>query len=62
VPGPSLLDAVDAALRAVLAIPGAIHEREALLGLVGIRRGLFPHAPAYEPSLRPAAIDMKVAA
>ncbi|MCC8963659.1 FUSC family protein [Bradyrhizobium sp. Pear76] len=42
-----LLTCIDAALTAVVKDPNARARDHALLGLVGIRRGLFPDAPAY---------------
>ncbi len=46
-----LLAAIDTALDATAADPGHPAHRAALLGLVGIRRGLFPEAHPYRPSL-----------
>ncbi|WP_407177269.1 FUSC family protein [Bradyrhizobium sp. STM 3562] len=43
----SLLSDIDAALAATVDDPGAAAKEDALLGLVGIRRGLFPDSPAY---------------
>ncbi|GJD55375.1 FUSC family protein [Methylobacterium dankookense] len=59
--GDDLLGAVDAALDAALAEPGDPAHRAALMGLVGIRRGLFPAAPPYQPPL-PAATEPGLAA
>ncbi|UFX46208.1 FUSC family protein [Bradyrhizobium sp. 41S5] len=42
-----LLPCIDAALTAVVKDPNERARDDALLGLVGIRRGLFPDAPAY---------------
>ncbi|MBR1207573.1 MULTISPECIES: FUSC family protein [unclassified Bradyrhizobium] len=42
-----LLSRVDAAVTAVVKDPNERARDDALLGLVGIRRGLFPDAPAY---------------
>ncbi|MGX1103829.1 MULTISPECIES: FUSC family protein [Bradyrhizobium] len=42
-----LLTSIDAALSAVVKDPNERARDDALLGLVGIRRGLFPDAPAY---------------
>ncbi|MCC8946041.1 FUSC family protein [Bradyrhizobium sp. Arg62] len=42
-----LLSCIDAALTAVVKDPNERARDDALLGLVGIRRGLFPDAPAY---------------
>lgn len=43
----ALLSCIDAALTAVVKDPNERARDDALLGLVGIRRGLFPDAPAY---------------
>jgi hypothetical protein len=50
-PPAELLMSLDAALDAVATEPQHRAHREALLGLVGIRRGLFPAAPPYRPGL-----------
>ncbi len=50
-PAPALLDTLDGALEAVSRDAQAAPGRAALMGLVGIRRGLFPKAPAYRPTL-----------
>lgn len=50
-PPAELLAAIDTALDAVAKEPQHPAHRAALLGLVGIRRGLFPEAPPYRPSL-----------
>ncbi len=42
-----LLSCIDTALTAVVKDPNERARDDALLGLVGIRRGLFPDAPAY---------------
>ncbi|MCC8972464.1 FUSC family protein [Bradyrhizobium brasilense] len=42
-----LLSCIDTALTAVVKDPNERARDDALLGLVGIRRGLFPNAPAY---------------
>jgi hypothetical protein len=44
-----LLARIDAALAAAVEDPNPQAREDALLGLVGIRRGLFPQAPAYRP-------------
>ncbi|MCP3469273.1 FUSC family protein [Bradyrhizobium sp. CCGUVB1N3] len=44
-----LLARIDAALAAAVEDPNPQAREDALLGLVGIRRGLFPGAPAYRP-------------
>ncbi|KQT45505.1 fusaric acid resistance protein [Methylobacterium sp. Leaf456] len=46
-PGPDLLDTIDAALDAVSVEARQAPGRAALMGLVGIRRGLFPQADPY---------------
>ncbi|WP_342152007.1 FUSC family protein [Methylorubrum sp. SB2] len=46
-PGPDLLDTIDAALDAVSPEAWQAPGRAALMGLVGIRRGLFPQADPY---------------
>lgn len=50
-PPPELLMSIDAALDAVATEPQRPAHRAALLGLVGVRRGLFPDSPPYRPSL-----------
>lgn len=50
-PTPGLLDAIDGALDAVSLDARRAPGRAALMGLVGIRRGLFPDAPPYRPTL-----------
>ena len=40
---------IDAALAAVLAGADGDDQRQAILGLVGLRRGLYPDAPPYRP-------------
>ena len=50
-PPAQLLAALDVALDAVAIEPQRSAHRAALLGLVGIRRGLFPEAPAYRGGL-----------
>lgn len=44
-----LLTCIDAALLAALDEPAGAAREDALIGLIGIRRGLFPQAPAYRP-------------
>lgn len=44
-----LLTSVDQALAQAVKDPNASAREDALIGLVGIRRGLFPDAPAYRP-------------
>ncbi|MCJ2068604.1 FUSC family protein [Methylobacterium sp. J-030] len=50
-PAAELLGSVDGALDAVSADARRAPGRAALMGLVGIRRGLFPDAPPYSPTL-----------
>ena len=50
-PPPELLDTIDGALDAVSADAGSPAGRAALMGLVGIRRGLFPDARPYLSTL-----------
>jgi uncharacterized membrane protein YccC len=50
-PAPDLLDTIDGALDAVSRDARQAPGRAALMGLVGIRRGLFPDAPAYRSAL-----------
>jgi len=47
-----LLTSVDRALAQTVKDPNDSAREDALLGLVGIRRGLFPDAPAYRPRAR----------
>lgn len=47
---PRLLDKIDAALAAALQGAEGQTRRDALIGLVGIRRGLFPDAQPYLPA------------
>ncbi|MEE7459517.1 fusaric acid resistance protein [Methylorubrum populi] len=49
-PPPALLDTIDASLDAVSADAREAPGRAALMGLVGIRRGLFPDAAPYRAS------------
>ncbi|QGP79570.1 FUSC family protein [Sphingobium sp. CAP-1] len=44
---PVLLHDIDAAIHDLAADPRPVLRREAVLGLVSLRRNLFPHAPAY---------------
>ncbi len=46
-PGAALLQAVDAAITTVALAPGGALRRDALLGLAGIRLGLYPAAAAH---------------
>ncbi len=48
-----LLDSIDNALRAVCAGTPDAPQHEALAALTGMRRDLFPQAPAYRPSASP---------
>ncbi|CAO4186304.1 FUSC family protein [Methylorubrum extorquens] len=50
-PALELLDTIDDALGAVSLNARQASGRAALMGLVGIRRGLFPDAPPYRPTL-----------
>ncbi|MEH3062422.1 MAG: FUSC family protein [Methylobacterium radiotolerans] len=50
-PAPGLLEAVDGALDAVSRDARQAAGRAALMGLVGVRRGLFPDAPPYRSTL-----------
>ncbi|MEJ1975883.1 MAG: FUSC family protein [Acetobacteraceae bacterium] len=52
-PEARLLACIDRALAAITAEPQGAPGRDALLGLVGIRRGLFPDAPPYAPLPKP---------
>ncbi|MGE7417349.1 FUSC family protein [Methylobacterium tarhaniae] len=60
-PAPALLASVDAALDAVSADARQAAGRAALMGLVGIRRGLFPEADPYRPA-RPSDTRPELAA
>lgn len=51
----SLLDRIDATLRAVCASRQTPEQRAAVAALVGIRRDLFPAAASYQPALVPSA-------
>jgi hypothetical protein len=56
------LDALDNALRAVChATQGALEnaQREALAALSGMRRDLFPRAPAWRPSTPPVPAEIR---
>ena len=55
---PELLTHIDLALTEV----GDDMSQDALIGLVGIRRGLFPDAPAYQPKTPDPSIPRSVAA
>ena len=48
-PGPDLLAALDAGLDAVAAAVTSPERKAALIGLAGLRRGLFLDAPSYRP-------------
>ena len=48
--GPALLRSIDKAIRILLSGGNDLAQRETLLGLVGLRRGLFPDAPAFQSS------------
>ena len=60
-PPPALLDTIDASLDAVSADARQAPGRAALMGLVGIRRGLFPDAAPYRAST-PSIPDAELAA
>jgi len=45
----NLIASIDRALSAAVEDPNDEAREDALIGLVGIRRGLFPQAPAYRP-------------
>jgi len=44
----ALLETIDKAMRTVLNHESGVAQRETLFGLVGLRRGLFPDAPAFQ--------------
>jgi len=46
---PELLSRIDVALAEALNEPATVAKEDALIGLAGIRCGLFPEAPAYRP-------------
>ncbi|MDB5504200.1 MAG: hypothetical protein JWR89_4102 [Tardiphaga sp.] len=50
---PGLLADIDRALAGAMTEAGDAVRGDALIGLVGIRRGLFPEAPAYQPMALP---------
>ena len=51
-PASAILPALDSCLRAALTDPGASQERQAgIAALVGLRRNLFPQAPAFAEAL-----------
>ncbi|ACL56848.1 FUSC family protein [Methylobacterium nodulans] len=58
---PLMLERIDAALRLIGAHPGPEERRDALLGLAGLRRALFPEAAPYDPA-RPRADAIREAA
>lgn len=49
---PALLERIDATLRDVCAVDGRPGQSEAVAALVGVRRDLFPAAPAYQAAPR----------
>jgi uncharacterized membrane protein YccC len=55
----TLLADIDSALTAAVDDPGTDAKEDALIGLVGIRRGLFPESSPYLPD--PSATGMQVA-
>jgi uncharacterized membrane protein YccC len=46
---PALLRSLDDTMRAVCAEPASPQQKEAIAALTGIRRGVFPAAPPYQP-------------
>jgi hypothetical protein len=60
-PDSALLAALDDGLAAVADAAPAPERRAALIGLTGLRRGLFPDAPAYRAA-PPARDDREMAA
>ncbi|WP_245424080.1 FUSC family protein [Methylovirgula sp. 4M-Z18] len=52
---PDLLERIDHALGKTLRLPEGRVRHDALIGLVGMRRGLFPQAPGYAPETGKAA-------
>jgi uncharacterized membrane protein YccC len=61
-PGAELLDRIDFALGTAAADLSGSGQRDALLGLVGIRRGLFPDAAPYLPPPEPDIETVRQAA
>jgi uncharacterized membrane protein YccC len=61
-PGADLLGRIDLALATVAADIAGPGQRDALLGLVGIRRGLFPDAASYLPPPEPGIETVRHAA
>ncbi|SDS83308.1 FUSC family protein [Bradyrhizobium canariense] len=59
---PELLPSIDLALAEAMIESGDNVREDALIGLVGIRRGLFPDAPAYQPEAPDPARVRSVAA
>ncbi|MCW3475557.1 FUSC family protein [Limobrevibacterium gyesilva] len=59
-PAVALREAIDRAIRDVTAAPDA-NTRDVLLQIVGIRRGLFPDAPPYEPGAAPVPPALQAA-
>jgi uncharacterized membrane protein YccC len=59
---PELLPSIDLALAEAMTESGDGLREDALIGLVGIRRGLFPDAPAYRPEAPDPARVRSVAA
>jgi uncharacterized membrane protein YccC len=59
---PELLPSIDLALAEAMTESGDDVREDALIGLVGIRRGLFPDAPAYRPEVPDPASVRSVAA
>jgi hypothetical protein len=59
---PELLAHIDRALNEAMSEPADDQREDALIGLVGIRRGLLPDAPAYQPKIADASNSRGVAA
>jgi hypothetical protein len=59
---PELLAHIDRALTEAMSEPADDQREDALIGLVGIRRGLLPDAPAYQPKVADASNSRGVAA
>jgi hypothetical protein len=59
---PELLAHIDRALTEAMSEPAGDQMEDALIGLVGIRRGLFSDAPAYQPKVTDASSSRGVAA
>ncbi|HMO28648.1 FUSC family protein [Enterovirga sp.] len=55
---PELLAAIDRAIASLLQSPQGRPGRRALLGLTGLRRGLFRDAPGFEPPAAPTEAEL----